>query len=202
MTLLEALQVAKSMKRPIIYVHNGYLLGTDPTFSTLSRIILSEPIEDLPMPFGSKMNEVYSGNKLYAAMVKSPDTFFSFYKKLTDNIYINSFDEESIRVRILGIQHRCEEIMSHATYIGGLNDITKNPDFQSMLSLKTGDGAVMYNYDTRYIMSTFATIHPVTKTDVLDLSIYHIDNRSFMAKFICKKKKSIVVEEFIRYRYL
>ena len=204
MTVVEALQVAKTMKRPMVYICDGYILGTDETFSVLSRIILPDRITDLVRPFAAEFNNIYYGDRLHAMIMKDPDLFHSFYQQLGD-IYINTLNEYDIKCKLLSLQRRCENILSTAQFAGGLTDITKNPNFESMLKLKSGDGMIMYNYTNQnnelFMLSTFISIHPVTKSDTLDMQIYNVDNRSFLAQFTCKKKK-MVIEEYIRYRYL
>lgn len=205
MTVLEALQLAKTMKRPMVYICNGYILGTDETFSSLSRIILPEYITDLVRPFGAEFNKIYYGEKLHTMIMKDPEVFHSFYQQLGE-IYINTLDEDKIKTGLLSLQNRCGNLMDKAKYVGGLSNITQMPEFESMLKLKTGDGMIMYKYtgpnEYTYMISTFVSIHPVTKSDSLDMQIYDIDGRSFLAQFTCKKKKSLIIEEYIRYRYL
>lgn len=207
MTLLEALQVAKQMKRPIIYITNNYILGSDKAFSVLSSVTLTEPITDLKRPICVEFNEVImTEDKLNKFSSSYPVMFFTYYEQVASGIYINTFGEDKLMSNILALNKKCNSLLDKAAIVNRVDDVTKTLEgFDILTSLKVAEGARMikYQYDNiLYFLSSFISIHPVTKTDVLNMEIYDIDNRSFLVKYEVVKKKNVTINEYIRYRYL
>ena len=206
MELLEALQLAKGMKRPIIYVTNNYILGSDISFGILSMITLNEPITNLDRPFCAEFNSILMApEKISKFRNDNPTMFFSYYEKVSDGVYINTFDEFKLTRGITGLQYRCGILMDNSDYIDELQDITHNENFECITKLKTSNGLVMCKGkfgNITHFLSTFVSMHPVTKTDTLNLKLYKVDDRSFLAHFECIKKKNVIINEYIRYRYI
>lgn len=207
MTLLEALLVAKQMKRPIIYITNNYILGSDKSFSILSSVTLTEPITDLKRPICVELNEVImTEDKLNKFSSSYPTVFFTYYEQITSGIYINTFNEYKLMTSIIALNRKCNSILDKAVIVSKANNVTKTVEgFDILTSLKAAEGMKLTRYKTDdflYLISSFISIHPITKTDILNMEIYYVDNRSFLVRYEVIKKKNVVINEFIRYRYL
>ena len=73
---------------------------------------------------------------------------------------------------------------------------------REMFDMKSSDGAKLFNIEN-FLMSSFNSIHPATKTDRVDLVIRDYDIYSFMGEFIIfKKKDKYELHEFLRFRKL
>lgn len=207
MTLLEALQIAKQMKRPIVYITNNYILGSDKAFSILSSVTLTEPITDLKRPICVEFNEVImTEEKLNKFSSSYPTMFFTYYEQIASGIYINTFEESKLMANIITLNRKCNSILDRAVSVSKVDNVTKTVEgFDILTSLKAAEGMKMTRYkndDILYLISSFISIHPITKTDILNMEIYHVDSRSFLVKYEVIKKKNVVINEFIRYRYL
>lgn len=77
-------------------------------------------------------------------------------------------------------------------------DITDDPNFQSIMNLKSSDGARPYILDNRYVLYLFPGIIPVLKSDRVIINIIDWGKPYFRAIFTVVKKK-INVNVYITY---
>ena len=187
MTTLEALQIAKQMKRPVIYITNNYILGSDTSFSILSSVTLTEPITDLVRPICAIFNEIImSKEKLEKYSSSYPIMFFTYYEQVAPDIYINTFDECKLFNGIMALNRKCNSLLDKSTIVNSAKNVTKTLEgFDILTCMKASDPAKFIQYkpdNILYYLSSFITIHPLTKTDVLNLDIYVVDDRSFLVK--------------------
>ena len=73
--------------------------------------------------------------------------------------------------------------------------------FVNLSFMKAKEGSVMYKLDDTHIMSTFSSIHPLTKQDTITISIYDMSDKTFLSVFHIEKK-NCHIDEYIRYRML
>lgn len=204
MSFAEALTIAKAMKKPIVYICNDYILGTDIDFSTLSIIIHST---DISRPIAVKLTEVYDEQKAEKLAVSDPIAFYQLVQ-FDDGYYINSIMEPELYAKIITLYRRLISRISGVPCIE-LDNLIENDQFASIIKMKNDDRH-RWQYlnleDTRdltkYILSAFAQLHPVNASDKVNLKIYDVDEFSFIACFEIIKKKNIIVNEYIRYLYL
>lgn len=78
-------------------------------------------------------------------------------------------------------------------------DLSDDEDFKIVTSLKSDDGMGFYKTD-RFIMSIFYGLLKVNKGNTVDLSIYNVDEISFLSVFTVNKKKFNIVNH-IKYMY-
>lgn len=204
---LELISIAKQMKKQIVTFQDGRILGVDETFTSLSIIYYDNEKYDL------FKEDLYKGLSLtfvlneLIAFLKNNDLSSSQYyidqygihQISTNRCFENRFVFEK---EIMNMDTRCKYYMSISNHTIVDHNIRQDQCFNSILELKKKDGSTMYNLDNRYLMSTFSSIHPVTKTDKMFVDIFELpDKRSFLSKFKITKK-TCVIEEFIRYRFL
>lgn len=204
MLIEEAIQLAKNLKKPIIYITNEYILGTDINYSSLNTMILYEKITNLNRPICYETKDLLiTDAKINKIASTSPSLFLNYYIKISDRIYLNTFGEYDMTKRIMQLYRRCMCIVEGSKTVLKINNISKeNSEYIDTVSkLKSGDG-MKYLILGKYIMSTFIPMHPETKTDNVNFECLEIDDLSFMAIFQIMKKKNIIINEYIRYRML
>lgn len=209
MILSEAIIIAKTMKRPIVYITKGYMFGLTEDCSTLSSIILSDEISDLQRPICYYTSQIINCDsaKLSKISNATPSLFFGYYKQIAPDVYIDTMSETDLFVRVQPVISRCMEYKNTSKLILECTNLTKIDElFNKAVSVKTKDGLVIYSKCSAdnlvLFMSTFVSMHPVTKSDTVNLQCYGIDRYSFLAQFEIVKKKSLTIQEYIRYRYL
>lgn len=202
MSMIDAISIAKSMKKPIVHISPDYILGTDVDFCTISVIIYPS---DIPRAFTAKLTDIYTSEE---AEKLSIENVFEFNKlqKLGD-LYIDIWEEPLYYNRIMQLYRNLTLKISNAPVIDILD--LKQYDTKSTLKMKSSDRHRWQYLDfeysqnlSRYIMSSFVQLHPVNASDKVNLKIYDVDEHSFIACFEIIKKKNIVVNEYIRYLYL
>ena len=205
MTVLEALKIAKTMKRPIVYITDGYILGTDESFSVLSVITLNDFV-DIPRAICGKLNDIlFDPAKTAKFQNSEPEMFFTYYDQVVPGIYVNTFEEFKLMTSITKLYERCSGMVRGKEPFTNIQKInTVDPLFASVTSLSANDGMRYYTLsrEMTLYLSTFITVHPITKTDIVNLMCFDVDKRSFIAKFEIIKKKTLTIQEYVRYRYL
>lgn len=203
---ISLLKEAKQMKKAIVTFQGGFLLGTDETFSSLDVLYYNEEVYDLfELPQYKGLRVTFVINELIA-FLKEYDILeeqfiidkYGICSKLNKQIYLMSNIIYQSRIdSIFGNYMMYKTIGFHTIESF---DIRKDEEFNSLLSMKKNSGSVMYYLQGRYPMSTFSTIHPVTKSDKMTVDIYEIpNNNAFLALFTIYKKTS-KIEEYIAYR--
>ena len=196
--------LCKFIKKPIIAVYpDGRVLGTDESFCSLNMIISDKIMSDIID---------YNLEIPYIIICKEFTSFFKDALKDYNSLLFNQYSIEnrannSSLVNNLHLNFDIERLyckaMEHNQYpiIYRQDDIQNiNPD---MFKMKASDGAKMYTIDGKYIMTSFNAIHPVNKSDKVDLIIRDYDYYSYYAEFIIyKKKEKYELHEFLRFMKL
>lgn len=203
---LELISIARQMKKHIVTFQDGRILGTDETLSSLSIVYYDNEKYDLFKESGFCFTLTFVLNELVAYLKRN---------NILEPVYqINHFGinhckggeilENQFRFanEILNMEMRCRYLMTESDHTVIDYNIKEDQTFNATLELKKKEGSTMYILNNRYIMSTFSSIHPVTKSDKITVDIYELpDKRSFLSKFTIIKK-SCIIEEFIKYRFL
>ena len=208
MTYIDMLEyiftLVKRIKKPIVKIFpDGRVIGTDEQFASLNIIMDGMDI-NLSCPFiidtkeiTAFIREVSKDYNYYKPILDFPFRFITTCKKdvliLENHIELNyKFDE--LYNKVIS-QELCKPIVYTSDNIQEINP--------EMFSLKSSDGAKMYNIDERFLMSSFNAIHPSTKSDKVTLIIRDSDIYSFTAEFIIyKKKDNYTLHEILRFRKL
>lgn len=196
-TLLYIFSLCKYVKKPLIKIFpDGRIIGTDEQFSSLN-ILDIEANYNVDIPYVFKLTELSSFMR--ALQTTNKKVVFSNYEILINKVasitnYINlSYQFDELYNRVMSLQNNYI-LYSQENF----QDIV--PD---MFRLKVADGAKMYSFgvDTKFLMTSFNTIHPANKSDKVDLIIRDCDIYSYIAEFIINKK-GYVLHEFLRFRKL
>lgn len=204
---LELIKIGKQMKKSIIKFQDRILLGTDDTVSTLSILYYDDQKYDLfklkdffGVSITFRVNELLAYLKINDIM--KPNYIINNYGIFDMESKMILENEEKISREISNMQSRCLFYMQTSQHNIESYNLKEDDTFANILNLKTKDGSVLYNLDNRYFMSTFSSIHPVTKSDQIILDIYDKrDSNDFLSKFTITKK-NCMIEEFIKYRKL
>ena len=196
--------MVKRIKKPIVKIFpNGVVIGTDEQFATLN-IITSEVGMELPCPFvidtkeiTAFMREVSKDYEYYKPVLDFPHRFITTCKK--DLLILNNHIEMNYRIDELYNRVISQELCKPTIHV--IENIQET--IPEMISLKSSDGAKMYNIDKGILMSSFNAIHPATKTDKVTVVIRDSDIYSYTAEFIIHKKKdNYQLHEILRFRKL
>lgn len=196
--------MVKRVKKPIVKIFtNGVVIGTDENFATLNMIV-NETYMDLPCPFiidtkeiTAFMREVSKDYNYYKPVLDFPYRFITTSKR--DLLILNSHMEFNYRIDELYNRILSQELLKPPVYI--IENIQET--IPEMISLKSSDGAKMYNIDKEFLMTSFNAIHPATKSDIVKVIIRDCDIYSYTAEFIIyKKKDNYELHEIIRFRKL
>ena len=178
---METIKMIKSLKQSNILISDDYICGSDEFFNIFS-IIYTDDIED-------KFKNTSFILKDYLDCIKKTGDY------CPDEILKNYI----IYYNMMNLKTSC---LSKTNNILFSNDnIRDYNNFNELLSLKKTNGMKFFKINSKFIMSTFNSIHPVNKSDTIALKIYDVDDISFLAEFIIDKKK-YKISEFIRFRYL
>lgn len=199
--LISVMKIAKSMKRPIVYITPNYMLGTDEEFCTLSVIEISS---EIPRSFAVYTNNVLEGTKKEKYAIDHPDIFFSEYELFDkeNDFYINTWNEEVIKNNILSLFQKVHQSLSSpfTSKVYSEEGLETNEQFISTVAkLKINDGMTTYFIDNKYMITSFNKVHAINATDKINVIIYDVDPVSYLYEFSINKKKYIV-KEYIRYR--
>lgn len=187
----------KSMKKPIVAVYpNGTIFGTDEQFASIS-VIYTDHI-NMSDPYIFYMNELMLFMRNVSAQYNEEIIFGKFELLCTDKklsyMISNRLEllDQLFNLHAKLIDIKLKNVLSEQQNI--------QEQYYEMLSLKAADGAKMYNIDN-FVMSSFNAIHPVNKSDKVDVIFREYDNYSYTAEFIIHKKQ-YDIHEFFRFRYI
>lgn len=198
MDISNVLKIAKSMKRPYIFVNNNYIIGTDEDFFTLSLIEIESQI---PRPFAAEVNDILNQVKRDKSVNERPEYIY-IYNKIADDVYINTWNEPEIRNKLLVLLQRTGEYIYKYPVSFSCTDMEKDVNFMTTVAkLKVENGLTSYILGNKYLMTSFNKVHAINASDKISINIYEIDSISYICEFIIDKKK-YKVKEYIRYRYM
>ena len=190
-------KIAKTMKRPIVYITPTYMLGTDDEFCTLSKINIES---DIIRPMAFRISDCLLGTTKDKYAQAHPEIFFSEYTHIQDDMYINTWQEPVLMNTLIGMYMRVSRALDGLVPIYSSVGFEKDDNFmQTVAKLKVSSGLQSYVLEGAYIQTSFNKVHAINANDKVSLNIYDIDYESYMYEFIIDKKKYQVVE-YIRYR--
>ena len=203
---VDLVKVAKKIKKPVVTFQNGMIMGTDDSCATLSTITYDiEKFNLFQITDYQNMRLTFHINELIAWLknfnIHDEYTLINDYGIIDPKCILLS--EENFKIQMDQMFQRVQLYMN----FNGRKTLENYPIredelFENALQLKSKEGSILYNLDNRYLMSTFSSIHPVTKSDKLLVSVYELDDgSSFLTDFVIKKK-SEEIHEYIRYRNL
>ena len=190
----DALKIAKTMKRSNILITNNFMCGSDDDLATLSIILLESGINS----FATNMRTAVDKRKDEKWINENSALFFSQYRLVGDDVYIDSWSENILKQQLLDMYKR---ILDHKSLpIFSITSIHDDAEFMSKVAkLKVSDGLSSYIINDSYYITSFNKVHSINSSDKVDLNIYDYDPVSYLYEFIINKKSHIVTE-YIRYR--
>lgn len=193
----DILKIAKSMKRPIVYICPFYMLGTDEEFCTLSKIEIHSLDIDRSVAFEMSSALTQANKDKFAEA--HPEIYFSEYEQVLPGLYINTWVEKHYKNILLNMWNKIW-VVDSSTPIYSCDGLEKDSDFKSKVAkMKVSDGLQKYILNGNYLQTSFNKVHSINATDKVSLDIYDIDYESFIYRYTINKKKYNVVE-YIRYR--
>jgi hypothetical protein len=198
-SIIDILKILKS--DDILMIHGSSLVSSNKLFSyaKTTEFILDE--------FNNGLIYCYFIPDIYAICDKN---LFSVDMDMYGNLYIwlNGESQPIIIMNIVvppdGI-NLIYKLSNFVKYDHFYDDITDDPDIVRLSSMLAKDGVVMYRKNG-YIMSLYKGLLPINKGDKLSLSIYNDKStdklKYFTSKFTVYKKKKIVIDVYITYRFL
>lgn len=193
----DIIKIAKTMKRPIVYITPTYMLGTDEEFCTLSRINIES---DVVRPMAFKISSILIGESKDKYANEHPEIFFTEYSHVQEDLYINTWNESFYMYNIMNINLRLATSLQYANKVYSVDRLDKDSNFmQNVAKLKVSDGLKRHIMDDRFLQTSFNKVHCVNASDTVSLNIYDMDHFSYLYEYRIGKKKYDVYE-YIRYR--
>lgn len=193
----DVIKIAKTMKRPIVYIAPTYMLGTDEEFCTLSRINIES---DIKRPIAFKISSILIGDSKDKFANEHPEVFFTEYSHVQDDLYINTWNESFYMYNIMNINLRLTTFLLYSNKVYFAEGLEKDVNFmQNVAKLKVADGMKKYIIDDSFLQTSFNKVHSVNASDTISLNVYDIDPSSYLYEYRIGKKKYDVYE-YIRYR--
>ena len=202
-SMLEHLfDIVKKVKKPIVKIFpDGRAIGTDEQFASLNIIVDHANSDQYALPFIFITKEITAFMKQDYYNNLTFDNFSFMIKSGIDIITLDNHIELNYKIDELYNRVMSQELTKPILYV----EEYFNQSIPEMFSLKSSDGARMYSFgvDKKFLMSSFNSIHPSTKTDKVDLIIRDSDYYSYTAEFIIyKKKANYELHEILRFRKL
>lgn len=191
------IKIARSMKRAIVHINYNYMLGLSEDLSTLSML---EYDSNIPRPFTAKINDIVTDSNKEKWADSNIGVWTNEYTKLTDNLYINVWDEPLLYEHITDKFRKIITWLSYAKKVYTVDNLETCDDFMKRVAkLKVDDGMTKYFFDNSYMATNFNKLHVINASDKVSLNIYDIDPISYLFEYIIDKKK-YKIKEYIRYR--
>lgn len=204
---LELIPFARQMKKQIITFQDGRILGTDETCASLSIVYYDDEKYDLFKIDSFKgLSLTFFLNELTAYLkvndIRDPKYNINQFGIFQIYGFLHLEHQYKYAIEMMNMDMRCRCYMSESNHTIKEYQLREDQNFNSILEMKKKNGASIYDLDNRYLMSTFSTIHPVTKSDNIIVDIFEsFEKTDFLSRFLITKKNCII-EEFIRYRML
>ena len=115
--------------------------------------------------------------------------------------YQNDIEYSNLHRRFTVENLKYTYIMNNSRYhIKTITDIgNTNERFMTAIQSKSEEGSFMVKLDEEYIVSIFSGLLPILKNDIIDVSIYDIDEITFMTDFVIHKKNKPDVNVIVYY---
>ena len=193
----DIIKIAKTMKKPIVYIAPTYMLGTDEEFCTLSRVNIES---DVKRPMAFKLSSILLGESKDKYANEHPEIFFTEYSHVQEDLYINTWNESFYMYNIMDINLRLTTLLLYANIVYSATGLEKDVNFmQNVAKLKVSYGMKKYIMDGQYLQTSFNKVHAINASDTISLNIYDMDSFSYLYEYRIGKKKYDVYE-YIRYR--
>ena len=193
MNCMEALKIAKTMKRNYVYITPTRMYGLDTGKCALSIIDIQS---DIDKSFAGEVASILDDKKRDSFLVNNTGVFLNEYRELEPGVYINFWDEPKIIDDIMKAYNALYFNSPNARLIYSATNLEQNDDFmRNIYGIKTVDGYRRFILDG-YYLDCFTKMHCVTKSDKVSLNIYDYDPFSYMYEFFINKKKYTVKEYF------
>lgn len=187
-------KVSKEVKSPLVYIKGNDLYGVDEQFVYLKH---------------TKIDNIYGINIAFVS--KDMNTFLknvdlNEIKFVGENILYSSFDntlEINNMDMINNIERMAMSIANMTSYCPTkltVSNMRELEDFENIMTFKSADGIGIFRYQN-YVMTLYNNLIPMKKADKLELTIYDLNERSFLSNFSIVRKKSRI-EVYIMYLHM
>lgn len=207
--ILEAYNVAKMFKYPIIGMYKGYIFGTDEGFNILAvtesnlyaEQMISFPKKYLsyaknPNDFLYISDDGFLDRLILDVKEKNSDTGETEERK--EIIYMNSYSAQSNHVFMNYINTDIEYGVIYEK-----DNIHESDEFIRYRSSASADGNILYiPENTRCAMYIPIGVLPLNKSDKLNIKIYYVNESLFISRFIINKGKKGVIDIYMTYFYI
>lgn len=198
-TLEKIFKLVKYIKKPLVKIYpDGRIIGTDEQFASLNVLeIYTDFVIDIPYIF--RTTEI---SAFMREITKTPGSLsFNQFE-----ISLNGKNVSEVLINHLELNYKFDDLYNTVMISKNNQTLYNQENIQElsreMFDLKSSDGAKLFNIEN-FLMTSFNSIHPATKTDRVDLIIRDYDIYSFMGEFIIfKKKDKYELHEFLRFRKL
>ena len=204
---LDIIKLAKQMKKSIVTLQKDCIMGTDETFSSYSELYYNTDQFDLfhdkeDIKFTVPINDLIAFLRTYNINSNYSLNHFGLLFTLDEmnmRPFSHLFHNEDYYHKMIGLRDRSY----HYKNIGIMkyNNQSLDETFINLSFMKAKEGSVMYKLDDTHIMSTFSSIHPLTKQYMIKIIIYYMLDKIFLSVFHIEKK-NCHIDEYIRYRML
>lgn len=182
----EIIKMAKSLKRQIVEITPHYICGSDSNMATFSIIYLN--------------GSVSVDNELYYFGATSDLFKYDIYLQ---NMYLY----EMLKGKMAYLRRSCQ-MAERNRLLFQYNDITIGQqyavnNFIESINGKAKDGMRLtyLNDAPEYMMSSCSTMHPINKTNAVNITGYEYNDIAYLVRFDINKK-NYVIHEYISYLYL
>lgn len=180
----EIIKMTKSLKRAIVEITPHFICGSDSLMNTFSIIFLN--------------GNVQVDDDLYYF---GPTNLLTKY----DTYQQSKHMFESLQSRMNYLRYTVQQVVDNNKLLFAFDDIT-NFDyingFTESINAKAKDGArFVYPESADYMMSSCTTMHPINKTDKVNLRGWEFTPISYLTEYDIIKKK-YTIREFISFVYL
>lgn len=208
-TLEYIFTLVKQVKKPLVKIYpNGTIIGTDEQFASLNIFIPETVDYNIDIPYIFRTTEITAFMRDIS--IYETSMIFSQYEIIMPLTKLGKYIDMSKSVILtnhLEFNYKFDDLYSKIVDMQLYPILYRNDEFHKsnykMLSMKMAECSKMFNVDERFLMTSFNSIHPATKSDKVELIIRDYDYFSYIAEFIIyRKKDNSQLHEFLRFRKL
>ena len=189
-------KLASSMKRDVLCLTTNTLYASDSRFSGISIMHLdkSKYLFELETPICYYKNDITVDPTVDEAYINK----VKFGYTMIDHIMLNN--DTRLLYRLNNALNSIN-LYKYNKPIHIVEDLKQYDKFMEIHNSKAAVGGSIINIDN-YPIFVSPTLHPLNKSDTISLTIYPVDNKTFLTEYIITKKKTGVIYEYFRNRYL
>jgi len=188
--LKELLEYSKALKCDIIRVKDNIIFGTDSNFVHLKIIGLNKYHEFPDMLF--YLRDLSEFMKRIDDISDTETTYFDISTFIDMQYkYIDVFDN-----LISSVSRYLNNPISFSD-----EDLKSNDDFNTINTMKAGDGVGLLKLSEKYILTLYSGLLPINKSDKVMVYIRDIDTYRYLANFTIVKKK-FSIDIYFMYLFL